>query len=72
MPERESRDLFSDQIADLDDRVTRVEKLVKEWREAQLAIDRMTLQQRRSDRRPLDRVIAAHNALVKYADEEIK
>ena len=48
-----------------------LEKLVREWRDAQLAIDAMTPKQRRADRAPLDRLIAAHNALVKYADEEM-
>jgi hypothetical protein len=48
-----------------------IEKLVREWRDAQLAIDALTPEQRRADPRPLDRLIAAHNALVKYADEEM-
>lgn len=48
-----------------------LEKLVREWRDAQRAIDRLTVQQRRDNREPLDRLIAAHNALLKYADEEM-
>jgi len=48
-----------------------LEKLVIEWREAQKAIDRMTVQERQETRAPLDRLIAAHNALVKYVDEEM-
>lgn len=48
-----------------------LEKLVREWREAQKAIDRLTPQERQSNREPLDRMIAAHNALVKYVDEEM-
>ncbi len=48
-----------------------LEKLVREWREAQKAIDRMTVQQRRDNPVPLHRLVAAHNALVKYADEEM-
>lgn len=48
-----------------------IEKLVREWRDAQLAIDALTPKQRRADPGPLDRLIAAHNALVKYADEEM-
>jgi hypothetical protein len=59
-----------------------LEKLVREWREAQKAIDRMTPQERKLDLpplerlrkiniAPLERLVAAHNALVKYADEEM-
>jgi hypothetical protein len=48
-----------------------LEKLVTEWRDAQRAIDRLTVEQRREDRGPLDRMIAAHNALLKYANEEL-
>lgn len=48
-----------------------LEKLVREWRDAQKAIDRMTLEQRRVTGEPLQRFIAAHNALVEYADEEM-
>lgn len=48
-----------------------LEKLVKEWHEAQKAIDAIPPAQRRWDRAPLDRLIAAHNALIKYADEEM-
>lgn len=49
--------------------MTTLEKLVREWREAQKAIDAMLLKERQKNREPLDRLIAAHNALVKYADE---
>jgi hypothetical protein len=48
-----------------------LEKLVREWRDAQRAIDRMTVQERQKNREPLDRMIAAHMALLKYADEEM-
>lgn len=48
-----------------------LERLVIEWRAAQKAIDRMTLVEREKNRKPLDRLIAAHNALAKYADEEM-
>jgi hypothetical protein len=48
-----------------------LEKLVIEWRDAQKAIDRMTVEERRRDRKPLDRLVAAHNALIKYANEEM-
>jgi hypothetical protein len=51
--------------------MTRLEKLVREWRDAQKAIDRLTVQERRENREPLDRLVAAHNALAKYADEEL-
>jgi hypothetical protein len=51
--------------------MTELEKLVREWRDAQKAIDRMPVAERRKDRAPLDRMVAAHNALVKYADEEL-
>jgi hypothetical protein len=48
-----------------------LEKLVREWRDAQRAIDRMPVRERQKNREPLDRMIAAHNALLKYADEEM-
>ena len=48
-----------------------LEKLVREWRDAQHAIDKMTVEERRRDRKPLDRMVAAHNALRKYAEEEM-
>lgn len=48
-----------------------LEKLVREWREAQKAIDRMSNEERLTNKTPLDRLIAAHNALIKYADEEM-
>lgn len=48
-----------------------LEQLVREWREAQRAIDRMSVEQRRADPEPLTRLVAAHHALVKYADEKL-
>jgi hypothetical protein len=48
-----------------------LEKLVREWRDAQRAIDRLTVQERQEKTEPLTRLIAAHNALLKYADEEM-
>jgi hypothetical protein len=52
-----------------------LERLVREWREAQKDIDALekhynpTVGQR-SD--ALDRLVAAHNALIKYVDEEME
>ena len=51
--------------------MTTLEKLVREWREAQKAIDRLTPQERKFNIGPLERLISAHNALIKYADEEM-
>jgi hypothetical protein len=51
--------------------MTDLEALVREWREAQKAIDAMTLAERQRDRKPLDRLVAAHNALIKFADEKL-
>jgi hypothetical protein len=56
--------------------VTELEQLVKEWRDAQDAIDNTTTQlmtrfERQHNRAPLDRMVAAHNALRKYADEKL-
>ena len=48
-----------------------LEKLVREWRDAQKAIDATPVKERYDNREPLDRLIAAHNALIKYADEEM-
>lgn len=48
-----------------------LEKLVREWRDAQNAIDRLSVEERRANREPLIRLVAAHNALKKYADEEM-
>jgi hypothetical protein len=48
-----------------------LKKLVIEWREAQKAIDRLSVEERRASREPLDRLVAAHNALLRYVDEEI-
>lgn len=52
--------------------MTILEQLVREWREAQLAIDKLTVKQRRDNQAPLDRLIAAHNALTRYADEKLQ
>ena len=38
---------------------------------AESAIDRLTDQERRENMDPLKRLIAAHNAMVKYVDEEM-
>lgn len=46
-------------------------RLVREWREAQKAIDALTVEERRRDDAPLQRMIAAHQALVRYVDEEM-
>jgi hypothetical protein len=51
--------------------MTELERLVREWRDAQRAIDRMTQIERRRNAAPLHRLLAAHAALVKYADEEL-
>lgn len=51
--------------------MTQLEKLVREWREAQKAIDRLSLKERQQNREPLERLIAAHAALIEYADEEL-
>lgn len=48
-----------------------LERLVTEWRDAQRAIDRMSVEERRKNKEPLERMIAAHNALLKYANEEM-
>jgi hypothetical protein len=48
-----------------------LEGLVREWRDAQKAIDELTVEERRDDLKPLQRMVAAHNALVKYVDEEL-
>jgi hypothetical protein len=45
--------------------------LVREWREAQKAIDRMSVEERQRDDAPLFRLVHAHAALIKYADEEM-
>jgi hypothetical protein len=52
--------------------LTRLEELVINWRKAQLAIDAMTIEQRQRDIKPLERLVAAHNALTEYADLIIK
>jgi hypothetical protein len=49
-----------------------LEDLVCEWRDAQLAIDKMSVAERRADMRPLARMIDAHNALLKFAKEELE
>ena len=48
-----------------------LERLVKEWRDAQKAIDRMPVRERQKNREPLERMIAAHVALLEYADEKL-
>jgi hypothetical protein len=48
-----------------------LEQLVREWRDAQQAIDRLSVQERQKNIEPLHRLIAAHNALLKYAKEEM-
>jgi hypothetical protein len=53
------------------ERMTELEKLVKEWRDAQKAIDNMTPEQRQKDIAPLDRLMQAHYALNEYADEHL-
>lgn len=45
--------------------------LVIEWRAAQKAIDRIVASGKERPMEALDRLVAAHNALVKYADEEM-
>jgi hypothetical protein len=52
--------------------MTELELLVKEWREAQDAIDDLTASERARDTRPLNRLIAAHDALREYADEHLQ
>jgi hypothetical protein len=52
--------------------MNKLEQLVREWRDAQKAIDRMTDQERQNDLKPFERLVRAHNALVKYADEEME
>ena len=52
--------------------MTQIEKLVREWRDAQRAIDRMAVHERQENIEPLHRLVAAHNALLKYANEEIE
>lgn len=51
--------------------MTDLEKIVREWREAQLVIDCMSTDERRHDDRPLRRLIAAHDALTEYADKRL-
>ena len=48
-----------------------LEKLVREWCEAQLAIDRLTVEQRQRDNGPLLRMVAAHNNLREYAEQHL-
>jgi hypothetical protein len=52
--------------------MSELEKLVREWRDAQLAIDATPQHERQHNRAPLDRMIAAHNALLAYANENLK
>jgi hypothetical protein len=51
--------------------LTTLKRLVREWRDAQKAIDATPVEERQHNREPLDRMIRAHNALVKFADEEM-
>jgi hypothetical protein len=54
-----------------------LEKLVREWRDAQRAVDRQVEESKMRDVLmaergfAVNRLIAAHNALIKYADEEM-
>jgi hypothetical protein len=48
-----------------------LERLVREWRAAQREIDRTPVEERKNNLGPLHRLIAAHNALLKYANEEL-
>jgi hypothetical protein len=48
-----------------------LKRLVKEWRDAQREIDRTPVEERKNNLGPLHRLIAAHNALLKYANEEM-
>jgi hypothetical protein len=54
-----------------------LEKLVREWRDAQKAIDKQVDESKHRELLmvergfAMNRLIAAHNALVKYADEEM-
>jgi hypothetical protein len=48
-----------------------LERLVREWRDAQREIDRTPVEERKNNLGPLHRLIAAHNALLKYANEEM-
>jgi hypothetical protein len=52
--------------------MSELEKLVKEWRDAQHAIDAMPPRERATNAAPLERMMAAHSALCKYADEHLK
>lgn len=49
--------------------MTPLEKLVKEWCDAQKAIDATPIEQRQYDRKPLERLVAAHNALRAYGEK---
>ena len=52
--------------------LTTLKKLVREWRDAQKAIDATPVEERQHNREPLDRLVRAHNALVQFADEEME
>ena len=52
--------------------MSELERLVREWREAQRAIDETPVPEREHNLEPLKRMVRAHNALVKYADEEME
>jgi len=45
--------------------------LVREWRDAQWAIDKMTQRERENNLEPLHRLVRAHKALLKFAVEEL-
>jgi hypothetical protein len=51
--------------------MTQLEKLVIEWRDAQRAIDKMTASERQKSIDALQRLIEAHNVLLRYANEEL-
>jgi hypothetical protein len=46
-----------------------LERLVREWRDAQKAIEDMPQAERERDLEPIRRSLYAHNALFKFADE---
>jgi hypothetical protein len=52
--------------------MTELERLVREWRDAQDEVDRTPIEERRINRKPLDRLVNAHNALLKYANEKLR
>lgn len=60
------------EAADEIERLRKYKRLVREWRDAQHEIDRTPVEERKNNLGPLHRLIAAHNALLKYANEEMK